>query len=243
MAQFPPAPVGLPAPPPPFGPHVSPWSMARWGWNDLVAVAAMPLGITLLANIILFALGASSGGWGLLLTLIQQLALGVGVMWWVSVRDGSVAPLGLRRRGTTARDVGAGIAAGIGAIFASATVIGLTMQLTGRTEIEDPLEGFGEAWVLPGAFLALLFAPVCEEIAFRGFLFGGLRQRMGFWWSAVISGAVFGAIHGDAVRFLGLAVTGVILAAVYERRRTLPAAMAAHATVNAVAMLGLLAAR
>jgi membrane protease YdiL (CAAX protease family) len=167
--------------------------------------------------------------------------MGLGVAWWVRQHDGSVAPLGLVRGGTTLRDVGAGVAAGIGALAASAVAIGISMQALGRTEVPNPLEVFGEAWVVPNAVLALILAPVCEEILFRGFWFGGLRQRLRFGWSAVISGALFGMIHGDAVRFAGLAITGVILAAVYERRRTLGASIAAHATVNVLALVGLLA--
>ena len=51
---------------------------------------------------------------------------------------------------------------------------------------------------------------------------------------ATISGALFGLVHGDPIRIVGLAVTGVILAAAYERRRTLVAPMAAHFTNNLV---------
>ena len=232
----------LPPPPPP-GNDASPWSLTTWSWSDLVAVTAAPFGVAAVLTILLIAAGATSPGWGVLLTVVQQLAFGLGIAWWVRQHDGSVRPLGLRAHGTTARDVGAGVAAGLGAIAASAIVIGVTMQVLGRTELENPLETFGDRWVWANALFALLLAPVCEEIAFRGFLFGGLRQRMRFAAAAIISGMAFGAIHGDLVRFPGLAVTGVILAAVYERRRTLPASMAAHATVNAIALLGLLGAR
>jgi membrane protease YdiL (CAAX protease family) len=201
----------------------------------------MPFGIATIATIVIVTAGGSSPGWGVLITLVQQLAMGLGVAWWVRQHDGSIAPLGLRRGGTTLRDVGAGVAAGLGAIVASAVTIGITMQLLGRTEIPNPLEAFGEEWVVPNAILALLLAPICEEILCRGLWFGGLRQRLRFGWSALISGALFGLIHGDAVRFASLAVTGVILAAVYERRRTLGASIAAHATVNVLALVGLLA--
>jgi hypothetical protein len=245
LSGLPAGPVGNPVLPPPPAPdgRVSPWSLTRWGWNDLIAVSLMPFGLAMVATTVLVMFGATDDAWGVALTLVQELAFGLGIWWWVRQHDGSGAPLGLRRHGTTARDIGAGLAAGIGAIAASATVIGVTMQLLGRTELEDPLESFGEAWVLPSVLLALLFAPVCEEIAFRGFLFAGLRQRLRFGWAALISGLAFGAIHGDLVRFPGLTVTGIVLASVYERRRTLPAAMAAHATVNAVAIVGLLASR
>jgi hypothetical protein len=208
----------------------------------------MPFGITLLATLVPIALGMDGGLVGVILTLVQQLALGLGTVWWVQVHDGSVAPLGLRRGATTGSDVGAGMAAGLGAIFAGGTVIALTLAVveavTGEPqEIENVLESFGDSWVVVSAAIALLFAPVCEEILFRGFLFGGLRGRYPFWKAAVISSALFGLVHADGLRFLGLAVEGFIMAAVYERRRTLVAAMVAHAIVNTVAVLALFASR
>jgi uncharacterized protein len=57
---------------------------------------------------------------------------------------------------------------------------------------------------------------------------------MRFLWAAILSGGIFGLVHGDPIRMVGLAVTGVILAALYERRRTLVASIAAHFTNNLV---------
>jgi membrane protease YdiL (CAAX protease family) len=50
-------------------------------------------------------------------------------------------------------------------------------------------------------------------------------------------------VHVEPIRFFGLALMGVILAAVFEHRRTLVASMAAHATINVIAILALLATR
>jgi membrane protease YdiL (CAAX protease family) len=93
------------------------------------------------------------------------------------------------------------------------------------------------------AALAVFVAPIAEEILFRGWLFGGLRRRFRAGWAMILSGAVFGVVHGSAVRFVGLSVMGVILAALYERRRTLVASMAAHFTINLIAVLSLLGTR
>jgi CAAX protease family protein len=203
-------------------------------------VALMPFGVTLLADIVIYAvLGWHGGGAGLLLTAIQQGALGAGTLWWVRTRYGSYEPLGLWPGGWSWRDVGTGAAAGLGALVASAIVIAITMAIvraiTGHLpEPSDPLRSFGDVWLLPTALLAVFVAPVCEEIAFRGFLFGGLRLRIRFFWAAIASGALFGLVHGDPIRMVGLAVTGVILAGLYERRRTLVASIAAHFTNNLI---------
>jgi uncharacterized protein len=216
------------------------WPFARWGPLELIPVALMPFGVALFADIVIYAVfGWHGGGAGVLLTAIQQAALGGGTLWWVRTRYGTIEPLGLWPGGWTWRDVGAGVAAGFGALVASAIVIAITMSIakaiTGHTpEPSDPLRSFGNAWLWPTALMAVFVAPVCEEIAFRGFLFGGLRLRMRFLWAAVLSGGIFGLVHGDPIRMVGLAVTGVILAALYERRRTLVASMAAHFTNNLV---------
>jgi membrane protease YdiL (CAAX protease family) len=177
-----------------------------------------------------------------LITLIQQLALGLGTWWWVRVHTGSAAGLGLRPVPWRGADIGAGAAAGFGALFASGIVLVLMQQLTGGGPVANPLDSAGHAWVIPNAMLALLLAPVCEEIAFRGFLFGGLRRRLSFRWSAAISAGLFALIHGDPVRMPSLFVSGLILAAVYERRKTLVASMSTHAVVNLISVIAYLAA-
>jgi len=66
---------------------------------------------------------------------------------------------------------------------------------------------------------------------------------MPVWAAAVVSGIVFGASHFAGVDFLtlipGLAVVGIGLALVYERRQSLLASMTAHATFNVVGLLAI----
>jgi uncharacterized protein len=218
------------------------WPFARWGLSELIPVALMPFGVVLLADVVIYGVfGLHGGGAGVLLTAIEQLALGGATLWWVRARYGTVEPLGLRSGGWAWGDVWAGVGAGLGALVASSVVIAITMSIiraiTGHVpEPPDPLRSFGDAWLIPTALMALFVAPVCEEIAFRGFLFGGLRLRMRFLWAGIFSGVLFGLAHGDPIRIGGLAVTGVILASLYERRRTLVASMAAHLTNNVVAV-------
>jgi membrane protease YdiL (CAAX protease family) len=66
---------------------------------------------------------------------------------------------------------------------------------------------------------------------------------MRFVWAALLSGSFFVFVHVEPIRFFGLAVMGLILASVFERRRTLVSSMAAHATVNVVAVVLLFAFR
>ncbi len=82
--------------------------------------------------------------------------------------------------------------------------------------------------------IALLAAPLIEELFFRGILFTALRHagwNRGAW---VMSAVAFGAIHFDREKFLPLALLALIFTAVYERTRTLIGPITAHATFNAV---------
>lgn len=226
----------------------APWPFATWDGTDLLLTFFAPLGMTYFAEIVLLGVfGLRGGGIGVLVTALQEVAIAAVPLYWVRAHDGSVRPLGLAR-GWTARDVGAGVAAGFGAVLAGSIIIALTREavrtVTGDLpDVGDPLRTFGTSWIAWSAALAVFVAPFAEEILFRGFLFGGLRRRFRAGWAMLISGAVFGVIHGSAVRFVGLAAMGVILAAVYERRRTLAASIAAHFTINLIAVLSFLATR
>jgi membrane protease YdiL (CAAX protease family) len=231
------------APPPPRPDPGSTWPWATWALHETLAVAMAPFGVALVVSIALFAFGAEDPVFIFLLTLVQQLALGAGTWTWVRVHAGSSAGLGLGRGTWGLRDVGAGIAVGFGALAASSVVIALTQWLTGVSEVANPLGSGGDAWVIPNAILALALAPVCEEILFRGFLFGGLRRRLRFGWAAACSAGLFAVIHGDPVRMPALFVSGCILAAVYERRRTLVAPMVTHGVVNLISVVGILSLR
>lgn len=76
-----------------------------------------------------------------------------------------------------------------------------------------------------------LITPLAEELLFRGLVFGGLRQRMPFVPAAVLSAALFTALH-EMQAWPGVFFLGFALALAYERTRSLWAPMVSHAVVN-----------
>ena len=58
-----------------------------------------------------------------------------------------------------------------------------------------PLFGEGVGALLSVFAVGAVLAPMVEELVFRGFLFGGLRPWIHPLLAAVISGAIFGALH------------------------------------------------
>jgi membrane protease YdiL (CAAX protease family) len=219
------------------------WPMIRWSTREFLPIALAPFGLVLFAYYLVFGfLGWDSDAGGVVVTAAQQVALLLPVAIYVRRTRGSLAPLGLRRGGWKPADLFAGVGAGLGAIVAGTIVIAITIAIvhaiTGRQPSSSTaLDNTSGVWLVLNALMAVLLAPVCEEVYFRGFLFQGLRGRMRFLWAAVLSGSFFAFVHVEPIRFFGLAVMGVILASVFERRRTLVSSMAAHATVNLVAVV------
>jgi membrane protease YdiL (CAAX protease family) len=85
--------------------------------------------------------------------------------------------------------------------------------------------------------VAVVMAPIFEEIVFRGFLFRGLSNSFGWVWGALISAAVFGGAHLQLDVFLPLAALGFILAWAYHRTGSLWTNITMHALFNAIAVL------
>ena len=85
--------------------------------------------------------------------------------------------------------------------------------------------------------VAVVMAPLFEELFFRGFLFGGLTNSLGWVWGAVVSAAVFGLAHLQLDVFVPLFVLGLALAWVYRRTGSLWSSIALHALFNAISVL------
>ncbi len=92
-------------------------------------------------------------------------------------------------------------------------------------------------------FSAAILAPFAEEVFFRGFLYGGLRTRLGSMGAMVISTLFFTALHFSLDAFIPILVLGFCLAWLYERTGSLYPGIVLHASNNAVAVIGLLIAQ
>jgi membrane-associated protease RseP (regulator of RpoE activity) len=83
------------------------------------------------------------------------------------------------------------------------------------------------------------FAPIAEEVFFRGFLQNAFRHRMPLTLAIITQSLIFGVCHFFGAMHAGVAfVLGLLLTLLYEWRQTLIAPMAVHAGINAVAALG-----
>ena len=91
--------------------------------------------------------------------------------------------------------------------------------------------------------LAVVAAPICEEIVFRGVVMRGLLSRNGAVVAVGVQGVLFGLAHFDPVRGTGniglilvLGSVGCVLGGAAFLIRRLAPTMIAHAILNAIAM-------
>ena len=83
-------------------------------------------------------------------------------------------------------------------------------------------------------FLAILFAPVTEELLFRGVFYQALKSR-GYRKAAVWgTSMLFALVHYNVLTFIPLTFLALVFIALYERTGNLLAPIAAHGCFNAI---------
>lgn len=82
-------------------------------------------------------------------------------------------------------------------------------------------------------FMAVIVAPVAEEILFRGYFYGVIRRFGGRLPALLTSSLLFAAIHVHLPSMLGLGILAIILCLLYERSGSLWAPITMHACFNA----------
>jgi membrane protease YdiL (CAAX protease family) len=86
-----------------------------------------------------------------------------------------------------------------------------------------------------------VIAPIGEEILFRGFLYGALRNRLGTGAAATIAGLMFGCAHlnttPDSWQIVPpLAFFGIAQCLLYERTGSILPCIATHMLMNGIAI-------
>lgn len=213
-----------------------------WSLADTLSalLLALGLGAVLLGGNVLLAglLGPLQLG-PLARTVLLSLAEGLLLLpvWLIAIRRRRCGPsdLGLRRpRG--------GIAAGVGAllfILLLGQVYSALLHRFGLQVQPDVLPFFGTD--PRGLLLALLAAgvaaPFAEEVFFRGFLYPGLKPRLGTRRASLTSAAVFALGHVLPTSWPPLFVIGLVLNHLYERTQSIWPGIFLHAALNSLALV------
>ena len=86
-------------------------------------------------------------------------------------------------------------------------------------------------------FIAIVLAPVFEEIVFRGVLLPWVVRRTGLWTGTIIVSLVFAAIHVHLPSLLPLFLLSAMFCIAYARTRSLLVPIGMHACFNGVTTL------
>src|ERR1044071_2006957 len=84
-----------------------------------------------------------------------------------------------------------------------------------------------------------VFAPLVEEIFFRGFLFQGFRAKYGWITGMLLSSAIFAIAHLDLASLIPTFVLGNLLAYLYHRTNSIWPGVILHMTVNTFGLLSI----
>jgi hypothetical protein len=136
--------------------------------------------------------------------------------------------------------VGVGLAAGGVAAAAGLAYLKLAEMHPWLRRLKEQSMSLGDLlgeqegiWLI---VLAVVLAPVFEEVIFRGLVFRGLRRTISLWPAALASAALFAIVHPPFAA-PPVFVLGVLAAVSFELSGLLIAPVAAHAVYNAVVML------
>lgn len=246
--------IKLPPPAPPDEPPpdepATPGGLPRWPiWAPFAAMALTAV----LAIVGTAIIGAGAGlagadvepddpptGVTIAGTFLQDLALIASALFLANALDRRPTPrqFGLR---VTNTKVAAGRTALIWAAFFGFTLAwAAALGLDQEDDLPQEL-GADEstAALVAVAVLVTVLAPLAEEFFFRGFFFTALRRRVGVAGGAILTGAVFGAIHlgsTDVEFIVPLAVFGALLCLLYAWTKSLLPCIVLHALNNSLAL-------
>jgi len=239
--------AGLPPlPGPPERPPDSGADAARWApWTAPVALV-LAFAMALMGAIVIGIVGAIFGASfddpppavNIVATIVQDAAFIVAALMFAA-RAGRVLPA---QFGIVRTRIGAALGWMVAAYVVYIALGQLWAQLV-ETDAKETLPdslGVDEstAALVAVCVIVTVIAPLAEEVFFRGYFFGALRNWRGPWPAAIVTGAVFGGIHAgsaDAVFLVPLAIFGVMLCIVRWRTGSLLPCIALHAINNALA--------
>lgn len=227
----------------------SPVPTVPWGVRDIVfaillaAAGIVALNLLALGVNLVFKISVRQNPDVLLLLVVVQDLIVVGAAWLFGIVKYHARPeqIGLRDyavpMGCTLSAVLLIMSYIVRLIYA--VIIKLLGVQVQPQEILMQLDLRGAGFILAFVVVAVV-APVAEEIFFRGFLYGGLRKRIGVAGAMLVSTVFFTALHLSAGLFVPIFVLGLFLAWLYEYTGSLYPGIFLHAANNGLALLLLL---
>ena len=214
-----------------------------WGMGDAIISLVGAIGVSLVVSLGLMSQSIDpENGWGLIISFSAPwLALAGWPVIATKVKgNGPKIDLGLIAPRTHLR---LGFAAGLGSLVIASLIAAIITRFTGPLSSTAGDVGLNQTGVVLVVFvlLAMFGAPIVEEIAFRGMLYGALaKAQVNEHLVVVITALVFALFHFEPKRFIILFAIGMILGEVRRRTGSTSAAIVAHVVNNTPAALFIL---
>ncbi len=224
----------------------APWQYRAWpiSLSDLLLLLiVLIIGTWFVAGLagLLFAGGMPGAQVGLVLigaqaALLFVLLRAVAIQW----RGLTWPELGLDAFDN--RVIFVGIVMGVLAFVISGIILSI-IQAGQEEPLQNPQQnllrtvGTGSGTVFIMIFLATTVVPFVEELAFRGLVYGWLRQRFHIWPSVIASSLFFAVMHDVPMLVLPLTAVSIILALLYEYYRSIWPCIIAHGTFNGINLM------
>lgn len=101
-------------------------------------------------------------------------------------------------------------------------------------QTSDIIENANE---LMSFLVAVILAPIFEEILCRGLILNTLSRVMHKWVAIVLSSAIFGIIHGNPIQFIYATALGILLGWIYTKTDSILIPILCHLTFNLTSTL------
>lgn len=124
-------------------------------------------------------------------------------------------------------------------VFASMFALNILVQCFSLENIlEVQFDALSHTFI--GAITISVFAPLLEEVLFRGAIQGYMMRHFKPWTAIICSALVFGIIHMNPVQVVYATLLGVILGWIYYRTGSLLPVILGHVLNNSIATVSML---
>jgi len=238
-----------PMTPPPDRPQEIHGNRISWTGPDVAAGIAWFIGIFIGGQIVVAIIAIANGSAesnttytaAFIVGAIVEVAIG-GVAYAMTAGKygGGLRRLGMRM--PDGRTFAWALAAFVGALVV-AYLYGAIIEVFGIDQLKSdcaeqiPAGVRHTRWLLAlAALVVVAFAPLFEEMFFRGFVFTGIARVWGLAAAIVASALLFSAAHLDYKSFIPIAGVGMVFAYAYWRSGTIFTTMMAHCAFNSVSI-------
>lgn len=220
---------------------------AGWPWWSSFAVLFSAFAtVSIVAAIVAVASGDAktlsdpSPGVNLVITVFQDLVfIGAAIGMAFLIGRPTAADFGLVRPPRIGKALRVLLAVW-GGFFAFGAAWVSALNLHEKQELPERLGADGSTLNALGVIVLItVLAPLAEEILFRGYIYGSLRNLRGVWPAAIVTGVLFGLVHAGSAPagfLVPLGIFGFGLCLLREFGGSLYPCMALHALNNSIAL-------